>query len=1486
MDIDRVPSAKLAEADWKRARPVVEHVLAARQTPDNAELAATAAAAALAQRVGPALQPGEVVDGRFLLLTADGAGSLVTWWSAHDLHTDTPARLAVLHPQQHAGAGATRFDAMAAVHKAPASTTVAALVAGPARWAGFHYLVLAHVGAPMSESTCEPAQRNARVVELVEALSQLHAAGVAHGALSPSSVRIDAVGAVHLSDMGCVTTGASGAYPPPEAADPTWVPALASDLYSLAMVVMHMHREGDMPYWASRAPERLVAETDLPAPWTDLLGRMVHWDPAERPALAEVLETALGDADHRRALAMAMLESGRPSVAAARLEALLEVDSSDHSARRSLVQALRAAGDGERAAGLLAELVTSGQGDVAADLQALRALADETGEADPWVGAATAVADGDGPHQALATLLLARWNDDRGKPEASRWEGVLDGHRTRAEAREALSRLMAIVEADSAAMETVRWGRELYAYLDQDAERADLAHRLGHLFLDPLDDPDNGVLWLDRSLQAGSDDASLPETLRHLRSVRGEWQELIDLLEEQAGRGVESSRVASLRAAARTAERALGDTDRAGALFTKLLELDASDPEALRFMAHGAMARGETLAAAEALAQITSPTSDDHIHLVDALIAAGRTEDAWRTVRSGLEACPTHALQTRGLQLACAHGDHGDVRALANAVAASAGPGKHQRSALLLLAELSRVEGDLSAADAWVERLLAAGSEDADAWWQRVQIAWASVRVPGQPAWRRALPARFPPHEAVARLMTGLLQPDGVTAWLEEAGRPPAPDSTPLEQAAAVIDTLVAHDALDTLFDALDELAGDQSGWVDSVRRFWDGALNNDEAFPIATAMAWGDQGRAQPRSHRTAVPRTGDRSHCLGATVPDLQPMLQRARVSPLEAGAQAPARAEPTRTSALRVSIPGSPPQQVSLTGPVTLGTGADADVALPEGPQQWCRVELRAGRAYLVSERPVVVNGTEVSECRLVEGQSVRVGDAQVDFIADAQSAQRDELPWLSDEPTLHCDPMSSPADTVRAALFYTHDGSERIAPVVEEGVVIGPGRDADITLGEGTTWLARVLMPEQAAPHGQYTLEVCDEPDAPPVERPLAAGDMFELAGVTFTFQIIRAHTPAAAERSRYGQDDDRVGILVMEDGSLLGRVIPLSEDTFTIGRGRKNDLKLVEDGKLSRHHCTLLRDDDGMRICDNNSSNGTYVDGMPGERAGAARRRTGLGGQHRVRVPMDHPTGSAGRRRLGGAVHGGPHGPRRPVRVDRPHTVGGPHPGHQRRRGPTEAGRSQLRAVRHRRRARRGARHRTGARRHPAGSGREPAPVRPSVPWGRSEADGPAGDGGLVQPRPAPRRRPATPAQRRPRRPGGARRGLGARAPARRPRRHVDAPSVRHAVPRRPARLIPGDTRRHRHLLLMGQEVPMSLGVRRFQACGGELDGTYSGGGLRLTLTGDGRGGYGGTADLQGARAQVTAQPRMGGASWVAFVDGKGVPSVAWCGAPG
>lgn len=117
--------------------------------------------------------------------------------------------------------------------------------------------------------------------------------------------------------------------------------------------------------------------------------------------------------------------------------------------------------------------------------------------------------------------------------------------------------------------------------------------------------------------------------------------------------------------------------------------------------------------------------------------------------------------------------------------------------------------------------------------------------------------------------------------------------------------------------------------------------------------------------------------------------------------------------------------------------------------------------------------------------------------------------------------------------------------------------------------GANWGAEWGAPAQATP----------SPAAMPQGMPQGYGDVDKT-------RVVR---PAAGAQG--------LGMLVVRQGKEPGRIFEVRKDRLTIGRSRESDI-FLEDLAVSRLHTTVSRDEYGRYILrDENSANGTYVNGQ-------------------------------------------------------------------------------------------------------------------------------------------------------------------------------------------------------------------------------------------------------------------------------------------------
>lgn len=136
----------------------------------------------------------------------------------------------------------------------------------------------------------------------------------------------------------------------------------------------------------------------------------------------------------------------------------------------------------------------------------------------------------------------------------------------------------------------------------------------------------------------------------------------------------------------------------------------------------------------------------------------------------------------------------------------------------------------------------------------------------------------------------------------------------------------------------------------------------------------------------------------------------------------------------------------------------------------------------------------------------------------------------------------------------------------APANAGGWGAGVGQSQPVS---GANWGAEWGAPAQATP----------SPAAMPQGAPQGYGDIDKT-------RVVR---PAAGAQG--------LGMLVVRQGKEPGRIFEARKDRLTIGRSRESDI-FLEDLAVSRLHTTVSRDEYGRYILrDENSANGTYVNGQ-------------------------------------------------------------------------------------------------------------------------------------------------------------------------------------------------------------------------------------------------------------------------------------------------
>ncbi|MEZ5941281.1 MAG: FHA domain-containing protein [Planctomycetaceae bacterium] len=71
----------------------------------------------------------------------------------------------------------------------------------------------------------------------------------------------------------------------------------------------------------------------------------------------------------------------------------------------------------------------------------------------------------------------------------------------------------------------------------------------------------------------------------------------------------------------------------------------------------------------------------------------------------------------------------------------------------------------------------------------------------------------------------------------------------------------------------------------------------------------------------------------------------------------------------------------------------------------------------------------------------------------------------------------------------------------------------------------------------------------------------------------------------------------IQILEIESGKYKGRRVKVSQSETVIGRDENAKIRIASE-EVSRQHCILTAEENGIRVKDLQSSNGTFIDGRP------------------------------------------------------------------------------------------------------------------------------------------------------------------------------------------------------------------------------------------------------------------------------------------------
>ncbi len=245
-----------------------------------------------------ALAGGQVVAARYELARPLAAGHDGATWLARDTQAN---RDVVLRFRTSGDVAGERIHAV--VEHPTLLAPLATHSAGDETFDVFDYLPGGEIGRLRGRPWTLIARR---LLPVIDALSQLHAAGWVHGDVKSANVLLDGDGLPRLVDLGSArrigSTQPAGASPystSPERLDGA-AAAAADDIYALGVLLYELV-SGHPPFYPDVTPQRVHDEIpppvagrpDPPAAFRALVARCLAKSPADRPASMRVIHEEL-----------------------------------------------------------------------------------------------------------------------------------------------------------------------------------------------------------------------------------------------------------------------------------------------------------------------------------------------------------------------------------------------------------------------------------------------------------------------------------------------------------------------------------------------------------------------------------------------------------------------------------------------------------------------------------------------------------------------------------------------------------------------------------------------------------------------------------------------------------------------------------------------------------------------------------------------------------------------------------------------------------------------------------------------------------------------------------------------------------------------------------------------------------------------------------------------------------------------------------------
>lgn len=988
-------------------------------------------------RRGARLAAGEFLqDGRYRLLSRDaGHGGVDEQWFAWDRRTKERVSVRVYRGDWIDDPRAVdAFRARGQLLRKLGHRNIGQVLDADRSDDGFVFLVTRVVGeATLADTRLDPTDAVQVGIELAQALEHAHQHGVVHGGVRPDAVRLDGDGHPWLVGFGVEAdprADLASLYRAPESAERGYQPKPAADVYALGMTLLAALNGGELPFWVLRDPGRLIRAVPTSDAIRTILARATDWDLAARyPDVGAMVADLVADGALLEELASRARARGRAATAAGHYESLLRLRPQRAVELRTLLGRLYAdLGAWDLAfQHLLAALEKTP--DVESLFDPLRAVAARTGDWSRLAQALWTQARARDPgRRVILRTELARINQQElgnAVAAAETWSQVLADHRMPQQATTALRALQEIARSRGDWKGFVEFGQELLAYVDGE-EKSRVDYAIGRAYLEHLGDEERGLQFIDRAEAAGYSEVDLGARLQLLRAQRGQWQRVIQLMIQQAA-AQEISEASPTLLRAGIIATSVHLEDEALAVYRALLERAPRHVVALRHLArmhHRAHEHANALPFYERLWETyrgkeseepeASERAADCTAYARLLIDGGRLAEAVERLDEALRLNPNHvpALELAG-PLFAVRGEiarAGQVFDRLLALFKSVELSPQKVAACLGMGELAWAQGRLVASMGWFNRAIELDPFTVTGWWGLAKVALAArAGHPGadRAPWITAMPRRATGHEALARLLAGVVQPASMRTWLGRSamGRSFLEDgdqASPVRLAAAVVDVLARHDLLSPdLFRRLGDACPEWAEPIDEVHRLvlGDGAAS----FPIVRTYHWLRHCMAgRPFTDfpdleaRTVLPMDATAPTVGGDRLDDAESwhvLLSGQRPAPpvpftmIEHASEASSPALPGPVGAL-VRDGATWAVLRSTAREFVVGSGREVDLSLAEDPTvrpRHLRVFRVGPRVYVEAEpgARLQIDGDDRRLWRLVGGERVTIGETRLQW-----------------------------------------------------------------------------------------------------------------------------------------------------------------------------------------------------------------------------------------------------------------------------------------------------------------------------------------------------------------------------------------------------------------------------------------------------------------------------------------------------------------------